>query len=45
MSLDRDLPPELRALGDVLQRILSGQRAPDLSGLPDEVAEAVRGIL
>jgi tetratricopeptide (TPR) repeat protein len=45
MSLDRDLPPELRALGGVLHRILSGERAPDLSGLPPELAEAVRGIL
>ena len=44
-GLTRALAAEVRALGDVLQRILSGERTPDLSGLPPELAEAVRGIL
>lgn len=33
------------ALGNVLLRVLVGEREPDLSGLPDEVASAVRGML
>ena len=45
MSLDRDLPGEIRALGGVLHRILSGDREPDLSALPPALAEAVRRIL
>jgi tetratricopeptide (TPR) repeat protein len=33
------------ALGNVLLRVLVGEREPDLSKLPDEVASAVRGLL
>ena len=37
--------PTSRALGNVLLRVLVGEREPDLSKLPDEVASAVRGLL
>ncbi len=33
------------ALGNALLRVLDGEREPDLSQLPDEVASAVRGML
>jgi tetratricopeptide (TPR) repeat protein len=45
MSSAPEAPPEVRALGRVLNRVLSGDRAPDLSGLPPELADAVRAIL
>jgi tetratricopeptide (TPR) repeat protein len=37
--------PGMSALGNVLLRVLIGERSPDLSGLPDEVASMVRGML
>jgi tetratricopeptide (TPR) repeat protein len=37
--------PTLSALGGVLLRVLIGERNPNLDGLPDEVASAVRGLL
>jgi tetratricopeptide (TPR) repeat protein len=37
--------PGISALGNVLLRVLIGERSPDLSGLPDEVASMVRGML
>jgi tetratricopeptide (TPR) repeat protein len=37
--------PEVRALGRVLNHVLSGDHDPDLSGLPPELADAVRAIL
>ncbi len=45
MAGDPDAPPEMRALGDVLLRILIGERNPNLDGLPPELASAVRGML
>jgi hypothetical protein len=45
MSSDPNAPPEIRALGGVLNRVLSGEREPDLSALPPELAQAVRGML
>ncbi len=45
LSGDPNAPPEIRALGGVLNRVLSGERDPDLSGLPPELGEAVRGML
>jgi hypothetical protein len=30
-------------LGNVLLRVLVGERNPDLTGLPDEIASALRG--
>jgi tetratricopeptide (TPR) repeat protein len=45
MAADPGAPAELRALGRVLNHILSGERDPDLSALPPEVAEKVRGML
>jgi len=35
-------PPEMRALGRVLAAILSGERNPDLSALPPELASKIR---
>jgi tetratricopeptide (TPR) repeat protein len=45
MAADPGAPAELRALGRVLNHILSGERDPDLSALPPEVADKVRGML
>ena len=45
LAAQADLPDELRALGRVLNRVLSGERDPDLSGLPPGLANAVRGML
>jgi hypothetical protein len=42
---DADMPAELRALGRVLHAVLSGDRRPDLAGLPDDLAEAVGAML
>jgi hypothetical protein len=42
---DSDMPAELRALGRVLHAVLSGERQPDLAGLPDELAGAVGAML
>ncbi len=35
----------MSALGNVLLRVLVGEREPDLSKLPDELASAVRGLV
>jgi len=45
MANDANAPGEVRALGRVLNRILSGDRMPDLSALPDELAAPVRALL
>jgi hypothetical protein len=45
ISTDASMPDDIRALGRVLNAILSGERAPDLSALPPALAEAVRGML
>ena len=45
MARDPSLPPELRALGGVLVRLLAGERDADLSALPPELAETVRRML
>jgi tetratricopeptide (TPR) repeat protein len=37
--------PLLSALGNVLLRVLIGERNPNLDGLPDDLASAVRGLL
>jgi hypothetical protein len=37
-----DAPPEERALGEVMSRILIGEREPDLSALPDDMAGEIR---
>jgi tetratricopeptide (TPR) repeat protein len=37
--------PAMRALGNVLLRVLVGDHKPDLSALPDEVASLIRGML
>ena len=45
MASNHNAPLELRELGKVLQKILMGVKTPDLSGLPDELAEIVRKAL
>ncbi|MBI5300929.1 MAG: tetratricopeptide repeat protein [Chloroflexi bacterium] len=45
MATDAQMSPEIRALGRALNQILSGERAPDVSALPQQLAEAVRGML
>jgi hypothetical protein len=37
--------PAMSALGNVLLRVLVGDKNPNFEGLPDEVASAVRGLL
>ena len=45
LARDARVPPELRALGRVLNGILAGERAPDLSALPPELAQAAAQLL
>jgi tetratricopeptide (TPR) repeat protein len=45
MAGDASQPPEVRALGRALTLVLAGERAPDLSALPPELAGAVRAML
>lgn len=40
-----EAPPEIRALGQALNAILSGDRDPDLTALPPELAAAIQQIL
>lgn len=40
-----DMPPELQALGRILNAILSGDRDPDLSALPPQLVAAVQQVL
>jgi hypothetical protein len=40
-----EAPPEMHALGRVLAVILSGERHPDLSALPPELASKIRELL
>jgi hypothetical protein len=44
MATDPQFPPELRALGRALNRILSGERQSDLSGLPPALADRLRRL-
>jgi hypothetical protein len=45
MAAQEGVPEEYRALGRVLNRVLSGERDPDLAGLSPQLADAVRGML
>jgi tetratricopeptide (TPR) repeat protein len=45
LAADADQPAEIQALGRILNAILSGERAPDLSVLPEGLAGAVRGMI
>jgi hypothetical protein len=45
MATQSNLAPELRELGRVLNRILSGERNPDLTALHPQLAEVVRKML
>jgi hypothetical protein len=38
-------PPEERLLGEILGRVLMGEREPDLSMLPAELAEEIQAML
>lgn len=38
-------PPEDRLLGEILGRVLMGDRSPDLSALPQELAGEVQAML
>jgi len=42
MAVDPQASPELQELGRVLQKYMSGIQNPDLSGLPQELAEIVQ---
>jgi hypothetical protein len=45
LATDANQPGEIQALGRILNAILSGERAPDLSALPEGLAEAVRRMI
>jgi len=45
LAADPNAPAEIRALGRALNAVLSGDRAPDLSALPPELADKVWGML
>jgi tetratricopeptide (TPR) repeat protein len=45
LARDPRLPAEIQALGRILNRILCGEREPDLSALPPELAQAVEQLL
>ncbi len=45
MATQPNAPPGMRELGSVLNRVLSGEREPDLSVLPPQFADMVRGVL
>ncbi len=45
MAFQPNASPEIRELGRVLNEILAGARAPDLSRLPAELANAVQLLL
>lgn len=45
MAADSNVPAEMRELGRVLTRILAGDTKVDLSGLPNNLADAVRAAL
>jgi len=40
-----EAPPEERLLGEILSRVLMGDRNPDLSALPPELAQEVQAML
>jgi len=44
-QMARDDIPAMSVMGNVLLRVLVGERNPNLDGLPDEVASAIRGML
>ena len=44
-QMARDDNPLMSTMGKVLLRVLVGERNPNLDGLPDEVASAIRGML
>jgi len=45
MAANPGAPPHYRELGRVLQKYMSGVKNPDLSGLPDEIADIVKKAL
>jgi len=45
MASDPNAPREMQLLGKALAAIIIGDKNPNLDGLPDELASAVRGLL
>lgn len=45
MANDKNIPVELRELGKVLQVVLIGNKTPDLSNLPSEMAKLIKDEL
>ncbi|RJP54125.1 MAG: hypothetical protein C4583_03445 [Anaerolineaceae bacterium] len=45
MAADSSAPKELQELGKVLQRIMIGDKNPDLSSLPKELADLITNFL
>jgi tetratricopeptide (TPR) repeat protein len=45
LATDAGMPAEVRALGRALNAVLSGDRAPDLTALPPQLAGAVRELV
>jgi hypothetical protein len=45
LSSHPSAPSEDRALGEILSRILMGDRQPDLSGLPSDMANEVNDLV
>jgi len=45
MATQASAPSGIREMGRALSEILSGERAPDLSALPPQLADKVRGVL
>lgn len=41
----QEAPAEERRLGEILARLLIGDRQPDLTGLPKDMAEEIRALL
>lgn len=45
LATNGQMPPEAQALGRILNAILSGERNPDLSALPEQLAQPVQALL
>jgi hypothetical protein len=45
MATQPNAPTGVRELGRVLNQVLAGERNPDLSALPPQLADKVRGVL
>lgn len=45
LATDSQMPPEVQAFGRILNAILSGERNPDLTALPQQLAQPVQALL